>query len=466
MLAPTDAAALVGDARDALLRGELPRARLSAMSAREAGAAAPAVFTLLADIAAVEGRFAVAAALGERAVAEDPSDGRAWLALANVLWRGQRLNEASDALSQAEARLGQTRAVLHNRGLLSYYDRAPAEATRLLARALDIEPLHPWLRNDYAHAVLKTGDLKRGLELYEARWETLGKSSAWGCGKPLWGGEPCGGTLLLHAEQGFGDTLQFIRFVPEVRGRGCFDRVVFAGPAPLKHLIIGQCGVDAYVDFADVSYMVQASTAAKVHCPLVSAVARLGHTYEDLPAPAPYLEPPYEDDGVRERLHPPGTTAAVGLVWSASAGPERSRQRSVPLLNLLTIGSVPGVKLWSLQTAPFAMEAIETGADLMISDAMGGVSDFADTAMIMCGLDAVVSVDTAAVHLAGALGVRCLMLNPYNHCWRWARGAAPWYGGAVELFDQDRDLSWSRALSGVKSELTRLVASLDGTSPS
>jgi ADP-heptose:LPS heptosyltransferase len=106
--------------------------------------------------------------------------------------------------------------------------------------------------------------------------------------------------------------------------------------------------------------------------------------------------------------------------------------------------------------APFAQEAIASGADLLISDAAGDITNFEDVACIVNQLDAVVTVDTAMVHLAGAMGKRCFMLNPRNACWRWCRGAAPWYS-SVEMFHQATDLSWTTAIQAIKGELAEMI---------
>lgn len=422
------------------------------MHAPLASAPASDDFAGLADAAMARRQYAVAASLVRRALADDPGDAALWARLGNALWRDQRYDESRAALERAEQLFPGHWLIEQNLGLICYFTGDATGAVEHLERALKTVPdTNPWVRHDLAHAVLKSGDLRRGMELFEVRWETLARSPAWGCGRPQWCGEKwSGGEMLLHAEQGFGDTIQFFRFVPAIREAGGFSRVVLAGPLPLKRLLEAQGVVDQYIDHESVGDLVAASRTASCHSPLMSAFAKLGLGYDDLPAAEPYISWPARS---KRNLRPAGTRLAVGVVWAASVGHERSWQRSVSPVDLLPLSEVPGIKLWSLQMAPRAREAVDTGADLVISDATTENMDFAATAGIVGELDAVVSVDTSVVHLCGAMGKNCFVLNPRNACWRWARGAAPWYGGVVELFDQSPDLTWGAAIFQIRSRL-------------
>ena len=445
---------LRGAAREAVLRCDLDGA-VDLLQEACAEVDSSEAHLELAEVAMVRRQYAVAASLIRRGLAARPGDGLAWARLGNALWRCQRYEESRFALDRAAFLLPGHWLVEQNRGLLCYFTGDAAGAVRHFEKAIGSSPPeNHWLRSDLAHAVLKTGDLRRGLELFEARWEVIGKSPVWGCGLPQWDGSRWdGATILLHAEQGYGDTLQFFRFVPRIREAGGFGRVVLAGPLTLKRLLSNQCEVDEYVDHESVSEVVKASREASCHAPLVSAFSRLRMSYDDLPVARPYLSWPA---GSPRGLRPPGTKLAVGVVWAASVGHERSRMRSLSPVELLPLAEVPGVRLWSLQMAPHAREAVDTGADLVISDATLATMDFADTAGIVQELDAVVTVDTSMVHLAGALGKRTFMLNPAASCWRWARGAAPWYA-SVELFDQSLDLTWTVAVHGIKKRLDEMI---------
>lgn len=439
-----------------VLRGESERVIESCERVLDADNGDVDAYLGMAELAMLRRQYDVAIALLERVLASGLLDvGLVWARLANALWRVQDYEGSHWALQKAHQLVPHHKLVKQNLGLLAYFTRKPELALFHLERALEEDPDDRWIQNDHAHAVLMSGDLARGLELFECRWSILKKSPAWECGLPLWSGASVPtNTLLLHAEQGLGDTIQFIRFVPEIKNKGAFERVIFAGPLTLKKLIQNQCGVDDYVDFENPSEILRAARRSHVHAPLLSAVAKLKLSYDALPPPAPYL---VADRSSPRQLRPGGARLAVGLVWAASVGHERSRQRSVKVTDLLALGTVPGVRLWSLQMAPHGRECPDSGADLMIGDATSAVMDFADTAGVVQELDVIVTVDTSMVHLAGALGKRCFMLNPLAQCWRWCRGARPWYGDSVELFDQSNDLTWTHAIDAIRIKISEMV---------
>ena len=399
--------------------------------------------------------YDAAIAMSRRAVALKPNDGMVWMNLGNVLWRAKRYDEAVEATERAASLSPKDHKVYLNLGLAYYATNQTGQAVAAFERALELKPGDLGGRNDLAHAVLKSGNLTRGLDLLECRWDgLLTKNPIWDCDLTRWVGEWREAmTLLLHHEQGFGDTLQFVRFIPQIKARSGARRVIFAAPSGLHRLLEGQCGIDELIDHVSAGDIVKAALRADAHCPLMSAVAALKPDYARLPPAAPYLKPSLT---VRDKYHDGGAKLAVGLVWAASHGHERSRQRSVKVAELFDLVTVPGVKLWSLQFAPYAQELVETGGDAFIGDATAGVTDFADTAAILQHFDLVITVDTAMVHLAGALGVKCFMLNPINPCWRWCNGASPWYG-SVELFDQVTIDNWRAPIAAIKDRVAAMV---------
>jgi ADP-heptose:LPS heptosyltransferase len=423
----------------------------------------------LSAIAVGAGRYDASIALAKRGLALKPDNGPLWLNLAVSLWRAQRFIECGDALDRAGQHGTEPSSLDHVRGLLHYAVGPIGEAVSCMERAIKARG-GVWLEcsNDLAHAVLKSGDLARGLELLEGRWNgMLAKSVVWDCGLQKWEGERIDGarggllaqrrrldpTLLLHAEQGIGDTLQFIRFVPQIKQASGASHIIFAAPKLLCRLLQGQCGIDEVIDIDSPGAIVKAARVADYHCPLISAVCALKPSYETLPEAKPYLCAPFETSS---SFHDGGAKLAVGLVWAASPGRERSRQRSVQVEELLDLGTIPGARLWSLQFAPHAKEIVDCGGDCLVADATAGLSDCADTAAVVKKLDLVVTVDTAMVHLCGALGVPCFMLNPINPCWRWCNGAAPWYS-SVELFDQMEATNWKAPIAQIKARIAEMV---------
>ena len=396
--------------------------------------------------------YEAAIALGRRAVSLRPDDGLAWTTLGNALWRAQRFSEAEPALMNGVKLRPDHCGPHHNLGLLYYGTGRGQLAASCFARALEFQPESVGLRGDLAQAILKTGNLTLGLDMLEVRWEgLLTKNPIWDAGLPQWRGEALapGGTLLLHHEQGLGDTLQFVRFVSAIKALAGNPRIVFACPPPLHRLLAGQCGIDEVIDNNGTRDIVRAARVAAFHCPLLSAVAQLRPAYETLPAPAPYLKEPFAVD---RPLKAGGARMGIGVCWGASQTPERGKQKSVPVGELVTIGELPGVRLWSLQFGPHADDLAATGADFLINSVPGGLGDFAETASIINTLDLVVTIDTATAHLAGALGKRCFMLNPINPCWRWVHGAAPWYRD-MEVFDQVAPDNWRAPIAAVKARI-------------
>lgn len=426
----------------------------------------------LASLAVSNGFSAAGIAMGKRAVAIDPGDRAAWCNLGNHLWRAQRFAEAEEALLTA-VKLGHNGAALHiNLGLLYFSTGRTAQSLAAFEAAHKADP-NLDIDSDHAHIVLKAGDLAKGLELLEARWTSgiLKKTLPWACGLPRWTGEKASAqTILLYHEQGYGDTLQFIRFVPAIKEESGGASIIFACPKSLHRLLKDQCGIDELIDDNDAAAIVKVSRVADYHSPLMSAVSVLKPHYAlvdefnhhgvfwgeygyHIPA-TPYLKPPLERADI---FHPGGTKLSVGICWGAAVvHGERAVQKSCSVEEMLELGTVPGVKLWSLQFGPYAEQLHRAGANRFIAEVPGGLGDFAETAAIVDKIDAVVTVDTAMAHLAGSIGKTVFMLNPINPCWRWTRGAAPWYS-TMELFDQAVPDNWKAPIQQVKKRITQLM---------
>lgn len=408
----------------------------------------------LATVALSPGHTAAAIALLKRAIAIDPNNGSAWSSLGGALWRAQRFGESAEALTKAMM-LSPSWLVNYRLGWIGYAIGDTASAIMYLQRALDERPDEVRLQLDYAHAVLKSGDLARGLELFEARWNgPLLKEPIWNAGVPRWDGNrlPHGSVLLLHHEQGYGDTIQFCRFIPQIGEAAGFPRIIFACPREMHSLLHAQCAIDEVVSSSE--DIASALKKATVHSPLISAVSVLKLTYATLPAPRVYIDPPEIDFDIR----PGGAKLAVGLCWYGSETPWRGAERAVKVEELLELGTIPGVKLWSLQFGQREADLRATGADCFISTFPGGPGEFGLTAAFINALDLVVTVDSATAHLAGAIGKKCFMLNPVTPCWRWARGAAPWYGDIVEIFDQVTPSNWTEPIAKVRDRISSMIA--------
>jgi hypothetical protein len=263
-------------------------------------------------------------------------------------------------------------------------------------------------------------------------------------------------TVLLTHEQGFGDTLQFCRYIPLLAARGA--RIVLAVPPPLQRLLGTLQGVSEMVP-----------TDSKLppyhwHCPMMSLPRVFGTTLETIPAAIPYLtaDPALVEDWAA-RL-PPRRGVRVGLVWAGQARPwlpgftTLDTRRSTSLARFAPFGAIEGVQFISLQAGTSASEARTPPPGLVLHDPMPSVTDFADTAAIIANLDLVISVDTSVVHLAGALGKPVFLLDRYDNCWRWLSGRtdSPWYP-RLRIFRQTRIGDWAPVMQQAAAALAEFA---------
>ncbi len=317
-------------------------------------------------------------------------------------------------------------------------------ALAVAARPGDPEPV--WRRG---LVELALGDYRRGWADYEAGALRPGlRGASPGFVAPPWDGRPCDRLLLWH-EQGYGDTLQFVRYASACRARA--RRVVVLCPRELVRLLATCPGVDAAVESVGPDDF-------DAHVPLLSLPHRFGTTLETIPTTVPYL---FADPARVANPSPRGGRVDVGLVWAGNArtGETRFRpldaRRNVAMTTLAPLLDVPGVAFHGLQMGPAAVEARGTA----VVDAMAGVGDFADTAAIVADLDLVITVDTAVAHLAGALGRPVWILSRRDACWRWLRNRpdSPWYPTA-RVFGQTTAGDWSDVVVRVRDALADFVA--------
>lgn len=337
---------------------------------------------------------------------------------------------------------------LYERGNALRELRRHDEALGSYRRALALRPESADVHVNEALTLLRLGDFRVGLPKYEWRWRRkdvagLRRNFA----QPLWRGEePIDGkTILLHAEQGFGDTIQFARYAALVAARGA--RVVLEVQPQLKPLIDGMNGPAAVVSRGE------ALPPFDLHCPLLSLPLACGTTLDTIPSAIPYLDaPPRRVAAWRERL--PAAGRRVGLVWAGSAGYASDRNRTLRLDRLAPLFGLPGIAFVSLQRdlRDGEAEALRTVPGLV--DLGRDLVDFADTAAVVSMLDLVVSVDTAVAHLAGAMGKLVLVLLPHSPDFRWLldRPDSPWYPTA-RLYRQPAFGDWDSVIARVRADL-------------
>jgi tetratricopeptide (TPR) repeat protein len=375
--------------------------------------------------------------------------------LASAL-RGQgRLKEAEAAVGQA-LRYRPDFAEAHNTFATiclaeKYLDKALAH----LEEALRLKPDFGDARYNRSLIWLVQGDWTRGLPEYEFRWQRAERPPSPSAG-PLWDGSPLDGrTILLHCEQGLGDTLQFVRYVPLVKARG--GRTVLLCQAPIRRLLENVAGIDQLLSPGDPlpSYDLQA--------PLMSLPLVFGTTVDTVPVRVPYLLVPQE---LIDKWHAELSKISgfrVGISWQGSPNYKADWQRSFPLARFEPLAQVPGVRLISLQKGPGREQMGKVSFPIVdFGDRLDGENSppFMDTAAVMHSLDLVICPDSALAHLAGAMGIRTWVALSLMSDWRWLldREDCPWYP-AHRLFRQHVQGNWNAVFD-------RMTAALANVAPS
>ncbi len=265
----------------------------------------------------------------------------------------------------------------------------------------------------------------------------------------MWTGDQLvGRTLLLHAEQGFGDSLQLVRYLALIPREG---KVILEIQPSLARLAATLEGVDQVVVSGETLPDFDA------HCPLFSLPFVFGTTIETVPANVPYLSAdPSVVDMWRKRLAG-ASGPRVGLVWAGNSGTSDDEDRSLPLEAFAPLADVTGITFVSLQKGELASQAAQPTAGLRLLDWTQELQDFADTAALISALDLVIGVDTAVVHLAGALGRPVWLLNRCHAEWRWRCDPerSPWYP-TLRQFRQPEPGNWDAAIADMRDALMQL----------
>lgn len=330
----------------------------------------------------------------------------------------------------------------------AYFDLGNlAESVVWCRRALEIKPDFGDALMNQCLLQLLVGDYANGWRNYEVRWKVYTPRVFQ---QPLWLGAPLkGARILLHAEQGLGDSLQFLRYVPLVQAAG--GRVILDLPANLRRLAAQLPGLEALVNTGD------PLPAFDCYCPLMSLPLALGTRLETIPARVPYLAPPAEALAKAARLAWPERKLRVGLAWTGNPSHPKNRSRSVSLDLLTPLFGMEGIEFFSLQMGQAAADL--AARKLPVTDLAPATGDMADTAAQMAYLDLVISIDTSMAHLAGALGRPVWVLLCSVPDWRWLldREDSPWYPTA-RLFRQPKAGDWAAVIERVRAELARLAA--------
>jgi tetratricopeptide (TPR) repeat protein len=394
------------------------------------------------------GMFDDARACHERALALKPDYAEAHNNLGIVFRDQGKLEESAACHERALALKPDHSEGYNNLGNTRRSQGRLEESLRSYEQALTVNPDNVEAQWNRSLVELLRGDFAKGWQDYEIR--NRRKNAPRGFPEPQWRGEPLhGARILLHAEQGLGDTLQFLRYVPMVQAAG--GTVILDVPRNLLRLTAELPGIATLVGTGD------PLPPFEWHCPLMSLPLAFGTSLDSIPARGPYLSVPAEAWKKAEALQWPDKGLRVGVVWSGNPLFPEDWIRSIPLRSCASMFRRDGIHFFSLQMGPAAAQLAEVDAPAI--DLQAAIGDMADTAALLAKLDLVITVDTAVAHLAGALGKTTWILLPFAPDWRWLmeRADSPWYP-TMRLFRQPGFGDWGSVLERVRDELALIAA--------
>jgi len=398
----------------------------------------------LGCVHAATGDVASAAEAFANALQRNPSHLNAHYALGNACYELHDFERAVSLYRQALVLNPQDHELWNNLGRALEALLRTGEALAAYERAIELQPEFGLARSNHALALLSLGHLQEGLREYEWRWRKIPPRPY---PQPFWRGQPIPGkSLLVCAEQGFGDVIQFVRFTAQARARA--GQVILECQAPLKRLFEHARCADTIIAVGDTP------PPFDYYVPVMSLPLVLGTTLETIPR-NPWLVAP-----VAEPLPPvPPGHLKVGLAWAGSPANFNDARRSIPFPELRPILAQPGIAFFSLQLPVRPEDQPHVCATLNLVPLTERLRDFYDTAGYLGQMDLVLSVDTAVAHLSGALGKPTWTLLPDPGDWRWLleRTDSPWYP-TMRLFRQSRAGQWPPVIARVAEELGRWVA--------
>jgi len=394
-----------------------------------------------------------AASYYQKALQLNPNIVGAYYNLGTILQNKNQLDEAVLCFQKAIQLNPQsidpyisTGNVLQAKGLIG-------EAISYFQKALLLSPDNAYANYNLSLALLQSGNFREGWEKYEWRREIEGLSYLQtNFTQPVWDGSDMrGGTVLLLGEQGFGDIIQFIRYVPFVVQRNA--RVIVCCHKELKSLIQNVDGIQEVITYGD------QLPEFDVYVPILSLPFIFLPMTEDIPANIPYLNvDPFLKEKWRKIIQSGPDNLKVGLVWSGNTRNVNLRYKSCLLNEFAPLAKPGAAAFYSLQKGAAAAQAKNPPPGMTLFDYTEEINDFSDTAAFITKLDLIISVDTAVAHLAGALGKPVWTLLPYAADWRWMlnRKDSPWYP-SMKLFRQNSPGDWDPLIDLVGKELENLA---------
>ena len=391
------------------------------------------------------GNFAPALEAFRRSLIANPRSAKTIAGLGHLFECKGDLLSAADAYRDAIKLAPKLLAAYVDLGFVLYGLGELAEASDCFHRLRALQPNSAEATVNLGLIHLLQGDLSAGWSEYESRWK-VGVGDDRKLVQRQWKGEPLNGErILLYAEQGLGDTLQFARYVPLVAARG--GEVVLEVQPQVHNLLAGTDGVSHVISRGDML------PEFSWRCPLLSLPLAFGTELDTIPASAPYIHPdPVRVKAWQERFQ--GNARRIGLAWAGNPSHPRDRLRSIPLELLVPLMSVPGTTFYSLQFGAGSEQMKQIPPGVHLIDLGADLKDFANVAAIVANLDLVISVDSSVAHLAGAIGKPVWILLNKGCDWRWFldREDSPWYPTA-RLFRQTTPGGWQDVVNRIGSEL-------------
>ncbi len=392
----------------------------------------------------------------EKALQREPENPEAMNMRGILLHHEERFAEAVRVFERAEA-LGSKQAVSNRGNSLLEVGRV-REALVAHRRAVDLDARHAGSRYNLALTQIRCGEWLEGWKNYEARWgfrEVHRQPRIYN--RPRWHGEQLQGKrILLHAEQGLGDAIQFCRYADLVSARGGFPILQVHRPVArlLQSLAIVRAGK------AEIALLGEAPSAFDWECPLMSLPAVFETTVDTVPWDEPYLAAEVPDDEARaSALFPDGDCGypRVGIAWAGNPRYKADAKRSTTLTTLLPLLESSGIDWISLQKGEAAKQLALLPPEVRMADGASGDRDLADAAALIARLDLVITTDTSIAHLAGAMGKPVWIMLPHLSDWRWMQEieTTPWYRSA-RLFRQSSSSDWAGVMERVRAGLQAL----------
>ena len=378
----------------------------------------------------------------------DPNFVFAFNNLGNALREKGKLDEAiacyqkvlnlDPGLAQTYTSLG---LALHEKGMIS-------DALNNYQIALKLDPALPEAHWNLAHIFLLRGNFKKGWEEFEWRWKLKGYYQ-YKIFQPQWDGSNISGlTILIHDEQGFGDTIQFARYIPMVAQKGA--RVIIGCRKELVNLLKNVEGVSKVIERG------KPLPQFDIHCPIMSLPLKFNTTIEKIPAATPYISPdPLLIQIWRNLISHDDCNLKVGLVWAGRREHKNDRNRSGSFDIFSSLIQLNNISFYNLQKGEAAKQFKNQHQGTILTDYMESIHDFSETAALIENLDLVITVDTAVAHLAGALSKPVWTLLPFSPDWRWMldREDSPWYP-TMRLFRQPSPGDWESVIGRVQESLS------------